>query len=680
MVCKSRVRRHYRPARLVALIVFGLGLGVALGAQVTTELSNQAIAVGERVTYIITIDHEAPEDVEVASPDFPGLRVVEGPTIRPISLLIGAERERAVEVRFVLEAVTAGRYVLPAVPFRVAGQPYVTSERLMEIGERRNRSSVPFLARWSGTDRALSVGESRVYGLEIYNVPDYLYPSSISVAAPPNAIFEEVQGLGSIEQYVVDGVTLYAIPVAVFMVTASEAGTLELPEALIVAESLEAVAEPRSVEILELPEAVESSGAVGDFAFSASATPSSLIRSETVELRIRVAGTGNLHFLGIPEPELVGFQIEHDETQESLIATEVGYEGHVERVMTLRPAAQGPYRVDLPDFVYLDPETGRVERQSSRFLSPVVLESNQPVSETGDVTSVEILDPDELAALERRIWYDDPLSYGWFVPGLLAFFASRIWRRKEVAATIVVIGASLLLTNAASDRLPWSDIDRGYERYAEGNLPAAISAFERASRAVPDSAGLNHNLSVLYFQVGDVPRAVLAAREAVRLAPFSDRSRELLAAVERSAGIDRSVAPPHLVHPDFFFMLAAALVNTLFIGLAFSARRRAANEIVAILIVLLIGGAVAGLTITAFGHEHQLGVLRGDITLRRIPEADADGWLPVKSGAAVRVLSRTGNALLVQTVLGLEGWVSLEDILWNEVPVFSLIRYRGFVL
>ncbi len=680
MVCKSRVRRHHRSARLVALIVFGLGLGVGLDSQVTTELSNQAIAVGERVTYIITIDHEEPEDVDVESPDFPGLRIVEGPNIRPISLLSGAERERAVEVRFVLEAVTAGRYVLPAVPFRVAGQPYVTSERLVEIGERRNRASVPFLARWSGTGRAISVGESRVYELEIYNVPDYLYPSSISLSAPQSAILEEVGGLGSIEQYVVDGVTLYAIPVAVFMVTASESGTLELPETRIVAGSLEAVAESRSVEILELPDAVRPSGAVGDFAFSASVTPSSLIRSETAELRIRVAGTGNLHFLGIPEPDLNGFQIEQDGTYESLVPTEVGYEGHVERVMTLRPAAQGPYRVDVSDFVFLDPESGRVERQSARLVSPVVLESNQPVSETGDVTRVEILDRDELASLERRIWYDDPLSYGWFVPGLLAFFASRIWRRKDVAATLLVIGASMLLTNAASDRLPWSDIDRGYARYAEGNLPAAIGALERASRAVPDSPGLNHNLSVLYFQVGDVPRAVLAAREAVRLAPFSDRSRELLGAVERSAVIDRSVAPPHLVHPDFFFMLAAALVNTLFIGLAFGARRHAANEIAAILVVLLIGGAITGLAITAYGHQHQLGILRSDITLRRIPEADADGWLPVKSGSAVRVLSRTGNSLLVQTVLGLEGWVSLEDILWNEVPVFSLIRYRGFLL
>ncbi|HKJ84578.1 MAG TPA: hypothetical protein VKA06_00810, partial [Spirochaetia bacterium] len=171
-----------------------------------------------------------------------------------------------------------------------------------------------------------------------------------------------------------------------------------------------------------------------------------------------------------------------------------------------------------------------------------------------------------------------------------------------------------------------------------------------------------------------------AAREAVRLAPFADRSRSLLATVERSAGIERSIPPPHLVHPDFFFMLAAALVNALFIGLSFGIRRRAASEIAAILVVLMIGGAIAGLTITAFGHDQQLGVLRGDLTLRRIPDADADGWLPAKSGAAVRVLSRTGNALLVQTVLGLEGWVSLEDLLWNEVPVFSLIRYRGFLL
>ena len=677
MVCQSRVRRHIAPAGLVVLL---LGLGLGAHAQVTTELSDRSIAVGERVSYVITIDHEEPTDVEVSSPEFSGLRVVDGPTVRPVSLLAGTERQRAVEVRFTLEAVAPGRYVLPELPVSVAGQPYLTSPRLLEIGERTNRSRVPFLARWSGPTRPLSVGEARAYSLEIYNVPDYLYPSSISLSPPRNAIFEEVQGLGTIDQYVVDGVTLYAIPVAVFMVTASAPGTLLLPEAGITAGALDAVAPSIRVDVRELPEPVESSGAVGEFTYAVALEPSSLLRSESTELRIRVAGNGNLHFLGLPEPEIEGFQIERDETASSLTPHQYGYSGYVERTLTLRPGPDGPYRIAPGVLLYLDPSRAEIVRRTAAVPAPVVLDSNLPVSQAGERATIAILDRDELAAMERRVWYRDPLSYGWFAPGLLVLIASRIWRRRDVVTVLLLVCASFLSLGATSSRLPWSDLDRGYRRYEERNLPAAISAFERASRIVPDSPGVNHNLSILYFEVGDIPRSVLAAREAIRLAPFSARSRELLDTVERSTGIDRTVPPPHLFHPDFFFLLSAVLVNALLIGLSFKAGKRAWVVIARILFVLMIAGAATGLILTAIQHEQQLGVVRGSITLRRIPDPGSGGWLPVVSGSAVRVLARTGDSLLVQTVLGLEGWIDLDDLFWRPVPAFSIVRYRGFGL
>src|SRR6056297_1860575 len=107
MVCEQGIRRLARSAGLVALLL----VAPVVHAQLETELSEQAIAVGERVSYVITIDHEEPSDVSVRAPDFPGVRVVEGPTVRPVSVLAGSERDRAIEVRFTLEAIAAGRYI-----------------------------------------------------------------------------------------------------------------------------------------------------------------------------------------------------------------------------------------------------------------------------------------------------------------------------------------------------------------------------------------------------------------------------------------------------------------------------------------------------------------------------------------------------------------------------------------
>ena len=673
MARESRCRGAVGSARLVALL---LALSVPAHAQLTTELSEQSIAVGERVSLLITIDHEEPADVDVPTLSLPGVRVVEGPTIRPVSILTTTGRDRAVEVRFVLEATDAGRYVLPPTEVRVAGQSYLTTPRLLTIGELRNRSSVPFLARWVGSDRSPFVGEAGVYALEVYNVTDYLYPSSVSLGSAQNAIFEEIQGLGSIEQYTVDGVTLYAIPVAVFMVTPSEPGTMRLPEAEIVVESLRAVAAPRSIEVRELPPAVEQSGAVGAFVYTVQLEPMTFPRAETAQLRIRVSGSGNLHFLAIPEPEFTGFVIEREEYRSSFVPAERGYQGVTERVLTLRPTGTDGHTISAPDLVYLNPDRDRVLRMSARTLTPTIVETNQPVDASGEELTIELLDRSEIASMERRIWYDDPVAYGGLVPGLLVLVASRIWKRRHVTAVVFIACATLLLTDAYSDRLPWTDIDRGLRSHDAGDITGAVSAFETAFRAVPDSPGVNHNLAVLYFQTGDVPRSVLAAREAIRLAPFSRRSRELLDTVEQWAGINQTVPPPHLVHPDLFFLVLAVLVNALFVGIALTRRRRRARSVIAAgLVILLVSGALAGLVVTAVGHERRLGVVLDDVTLRRIPGSNAAGWLPVQSGAAVRVLARHRDSLLVQTVLGLEGWVDLQDLLWPGLPSRSPTRY-----
>ncbi|MFW5849684.1 MAG: tetratricopeptide repeat protein [Spirochaetota bacterium] len=678
MVCQSRIRRFNRSAGLVVLLV---GLVWSAGAQIRTELSDQAIAVGERVSYVITIRHEEPEDVEVRPPDFPGLRLVEGPSVRPISILGPEERVRSIEVRFVLEAVAAGRYVLPEIPVNVAGQPYLTDARLIEIGERTNRNSVPYLARWTGAGRPVHHGEARVYELEIYNATEYLYPSSVTVRPPQNAILEEVQGLGTIEQYTVDGVTLYAIPVAVFMVTASEPGTLELPEATIATPSLSAVAPRKEVPVESLPPAAEPTGAVGSFVYEAAIEPATILPSETAQLRLRVSGSGNLHFLAIPEPELTGFQIEHDDTTSSYSPTESGYEGYRERVLTLRPTGGGRHAIDVGEFAYFEPVSGRVMRSRPPNPEPHVLTMDGALQGSSAEFATAMLGASEIAAMERRTWYDDPLAYGWFVPGLLFLVALRVWKRGSSAMLLLLACGSFMLTDSISERLPWDDIDRGLRRYEEGNLDAAVSAFERAARQAPDSPGINHNLGVLYFHLGDLPRAVFAIREAIRLAPMASAPRSLLGTVEASAGIDRSVPPPHLVHPDLLFFALAVLVNGLFVGIALAhGRKRGWLTIAGILVIVISLGVLAGLVRSAVEHEEQLGVVRGEVTLQRIPGDDADGWLPVRSGSAVHVVSRQDEFLLVRTSLGLEGWVRVEDLLWPENPANDVLRYRGYAL
>jgi len=117
------------------------------------------------------------------------------------------------------------------------------------------------------------------------------------------------------------------------------------------------------------------------------------------------------------------------------------------------------------------------------------------------------------------------------------------------------------------------------------------------------------------------------------------------------------------------------------VGLALlRSSRRGWTVIAGILVGVLVLGSLGGLAASAVRHETQVGIIRDDITLRRVPGAGGGGWLPVEGGAAVRIVARHGDSVLVRNVLDLEGWVEITDLIWKESPIGSLVRYRGFAL
>jgi hypothetical protein len=92
----------------------------------------------------------------------------------------------------------------------------------------------------------------------------------------------------------------------------------------------------------------------------------------------------------------------------------------------------------------------------------------------------------------------------------------------------------------------------------------------------------------------------------------------------------------------------------------------------------VVVASIGGLAITARYFNEQLGVVRTEYDMRRIPESGADGWLVLPAGTAVEVMATQSGFALVQTALGLQGWIPIEELLWPENPMIDLIRYRGF--
>ncbi|MFP4549437.1 MAG: tetratricopeptide repeat protein, partial [Spirochaetales bacterium] len=420
-------------------------------------------------------------------------------------------------------------------------------------------------------------------------------------------------------------------------------------------------------------------GAVGTFDYRVDGVPASVAIGQVFTVRQVISGTGNLNFLSFPELEVGGFRQVGQETQASTTPTRSGYRGELTRITSFRAEATGPYEFFSQPFLYYNPNQRRVEQIAPSVSSPPVTAVREPVVIPGFEQTVELFTPDEVAAVHRRIVFNEWTSYGWFMPGLVFLLVARLWRRPKAAGALLVFVASLWLVDASADRLPLEQIERGFARYSEGNLSMAIFEHENALRRAPDSAGLLHNLAILYFEAGDTPRSLYAAREAVRLAPRHPRIRTLPRTIEASVGIDRSIPPRHIVHPDVFFYFLAVAVNLLAILGGLTLRGRKGLVVLGQLILLIVVlASIAGVAITGSYFTRQLGVVRVEYDLHRIPERGADGWLVLPEGTAVEVLATQSGFVLVETALSLQGWVPIEQILWPENPMIDLIRYRGF--
>ena len=677
MVCKSRAGLDAPAARLVAAAALFL-LSVTVWAQVETELTPQAVAVGESVTLRIVVDHEEPSDVSIDPVVPAGFRISGGPTIRPINVAVSNERTRAVEITFQLIATTAGRFVVAPIPLEVAGQRYETEPKLVEIGEATERSRVPFQCRWVAVNEELVAGQSTVVSLEMYNVREYTYPTSVSVTVPTNAIFEEIQGVGTIAQKSVDGIELLAIPVAAFMLTPPGPGSVTIPKAIVEADGMSVVADETNLSVAPAPEAIESSGAVGTFVLESETDKESLSIGETVTFRLRVSGTGNLHFLRFPDIEVSGFDVEMDRIDDAFEPVESGYTGYRERTLRLRPSRDGVAQISVDPLVFFEPDRGRIRRLTVDVPGITVTSVKMPQPQEEDSLPFVLLDAAQIGALRRSTAYQNPLSYGWLLPGLLLLVARLLWKRQGTTLLLLVCMSGFVLIAATSD--PMSQVDEMVElaahHYENEEIPEAIAIMEDVSRQFPHLSGVHYNLAVLYFQVGELPRSAYAAREAIRMNPRERLYRQGLAIIEESGGIEHSIRPKQFVHPGIFFGSLTIATNLLCVVLAFAWRRQRGGVVLAeVVLVLAVIASATMLVVSARTASAPTGVILSEITLLRIPDDNAAGWREVAAATAVDIVATQSGHVLVRTGIGHEGWADIGEVLWHENPEEGTLRY-----
>jgi tetratricopeptide (TPR) repeat protein len=629
-----------------------------------TAAPNRPFTVNERFQVRLLLQGVPSTNVEVTEPNYPSiLEAVEGPSVSTRLVDTGGEERRDAVATVTLRALAPGRAVLPPFTVRSNGVVLEGTRKLIEVSERGAPERVPFNVSWQIGSDPVYQGKTVGLSLEMRLVPSFTYPNSIDISAPETGLFAEVQGLGSASSITFNDQTYFSYPVATFLFTPSQSGTVVIPSATVRALGYTRSAPPLELIVEQVPEEISQTGAIGDLSFDASLSPQRVGAGERVTLELTAQGTGNLTFLEFPTPETDGLVVTETADEERIDPAASGYTGRRTRRIELSPTETGTVSVTVPAFSWWDPETEAVRTEPSHHFDIAVGRAVEPQAES-PIADLELLDADAVRRIEPLNLFSTPSAYGLFLPAFFAVVVVALYRRFGRPKAVTFFALLALIGAGIPPSVPEPEIARGVEAYRDGDAAAARTAFEAALEDQPDSPGIRYNLALATFAAGHEGEAVYYLRTALHAKPRFARAEAALARIEGELGLDRQFERRRLVHPDVFFFVALGLFYLLCALLIVPRRyKRGFYFVFAIMLAILFAVSVVGIRFTATRQAAPVAVIQAeDSVLRRIPQQDAATWLNLPEGTAVRVEGEHARYYLIATDYGVQGWVDREKV------------------
>lgn len=697
MVRHRRDRRRIRYTGVVAAFVFcalpALFPTASWGqdaeeAQQTasSRLEPARVAADEEFSLFISVSDLPVDDLSIEEPDYPdAISKRAGASIRelPRAATPGPETDRSAdteqgrtEIEIPFRAVEPGRVIIEPIVLRDEdGNTWRTERHLVEIATSADDdATVPFDVSWSVTTDTVYEGQTIPVFLNIERATSFSFPDEIAVEQPEGAVFEEVEGLGSVESEVVDEVELLRYPVATFLMTPSSEGDIEIPAASVGEGGSARRAQAREITVEQLPEQVRDSLAVGDYRFSAELSHERVTEGETTTLTMRVEGTGNLDFFQFPNVEADGATVGSQGEQSDVSPVSAGLVGSREQQLRITPQEAGETEVRVERFSWLDPDTDRVSGEGPLRFSLEVGAADTAIAETQGDAPFEVLSSEEIVKAQPVEMYRFPVFYLLFLPPLvtiaLAFAGVGVKRVGSVAMTTLVFVPLLFVLTASTPvrELPKEELDDAVAALEEGSVAEAKWRFENVHEDYPRSPGVLYNLAYAGYLSEDRGTAVYGLREALRISPGMNEAREGLEWVEDQYGLDRQVQMSSRIRPDTA-LVGLFVLSYVMAGLAVGVRRRKdARYAIGFLStgLLMLAGVIFMLYAVRGARVPTAVVAEQETVIRQVPVVEAKEWLTLPAGAAVRPRDVYGDYRLVHTGFGVEGWVSSDALLVSE--------------
>ena len=414
------------------LILFVMMATMAVQAQVKFEakVSKKKLGVNER----LRVDFEMNQDGDNFSPpSFEGFRVVGGPNQSISNSWINGKRSFSKTYSYFLAPQSKGSFTIGQATVEIDGQVYksppisVTVTTAVDIPKDGNNANylasenVHLIAEVSNSNPYLNEAITVTYKLYVsYDVnvssgwreidsPKYADFWSQTLDNKGNLKIYEGKYNGEDYRYVILRTTvLYPQKTGKLNI---EPLTLDIPidvrsnkrdifgRFLMTRVNRTISAGSRDIDVKPLPmegKPANFTGAVGQFDFNVTATPTQLDANESLELKVSVAGEGNLKLFDVPSVTLPSSLEVYEPTREENIKTPPkGMTGSIVENYTIVPQFKGNYPIRPISFSYFDPKTETYHTLSSEEIilhvenGPVTASNEQQQQNNKQVVSLE---------------------------------------------------------------------------------------------------------------------------------------------------------------------------------------------------------------------------------------------------------------------------------------------------
>ncbi len=452
---------------------------------VSLSLNQTKLAKGDFLYISLIIDHPFPDDIVIDEPDFPpSLQLYWGPSIRPLTIKTDTGERRVTEARYKMKTVRTGWYTLDPFSVTVGGfvnRSITTGPRAFGVGNKEGSEViVPVEVSWNPGREKVYVGEAVPLVLELNNQESIPRIRSVDVSNPNTGLFEKTSSFREISAEPFGNIMLYTVPIASYMFTPTQPVRVSIPPARVETERGSGKSSRMTLEVLPLPEEAQQYSAVGNFRVT-SRIEEGDVQDQDVMFYIRIEGEGNLGYFKFPEPTCEGGVLVEQTEEYSFEPSPRGYKGYREEYFRFSPVSGSDMVFSLPEWTWLDPDTGIVRRVPEKEERVEVRLPEQ----TEDITQADVFILPPLKPLEEIIRakhidrYLNIRSYLWCLPGIVLFVLILIFKKCNILFVTVL----LLFIGAGGNEIDPSAhplLQKGIESYQQEDYSEAALWFYKA--------------------------------------------------------------------------------------------------------------------------------------------------------------------------------------------------------